>query len=188
MASSQEAGDTRARILATARELFGTHTYRAASMRQIAERIGITKPSLYHHFRSKSEILACLVDPPIDQLVEAVEAAALEPDPDQARTLLLEDCVDVMLTHRETMALLLKDASVYGDDTPETAETMSRVVGVVARATELLAGPDPDWRQRVRAAQALAAATDPVSHFADVPDADLRAELLRGAAAILDQE
>lgn len=184
MASSPEPGDTRARILATARELFGAHTYRAASMRQIAERVGITKPSLYHHFRSKSEILASLVGPPIDQLVEAVDAATAEPDVDRARTLLLEDCVDAMLAHRETMALLLRDASVYSD---ESAQTMSRVVGLMQRATDLLAGPDPDWRQRIRAAQAFAAVTDPISHFTDIPDDDLRTELLRGATAILHQ-
>ncbi|MEH1124037.1 hypothetical protein [Micromonospora sp. CPCC 206061] len=46
-------------------------------------------------------------------------------------------------------------------------------------------GPNPVWRQRVRAAQAFAAATDPIGQFPDVPPHDLRAELLRGATTIL---
>ncbi|WP_084960319.1 TetR/AcrR family transcriptional regulator [Thermoactinospora rubra] len=179
-----ESGDTRTRILETARELFTTQTYRAASMRDIAERVGITKPSLYHHFRSKSEILASLVTPPIDQLEAAVADAAARSTPAEIRQHVLAGCLDVMLAHRETMALLLRDASVYSD---ETTEVMSRVVAVVNRAVELLAGPDPDWRRRVRAAQAFAAATDPICQLTDVPADDLRAELLRGASVILDQ-
>ncbi|MFG1682884.1 TetR/AcrR family transcriptional regulator [Nonomuraea sp. NPDC049269] len=180
-----ESGDTRSRIIETARELFTTQTYRAASMRDIAERVGITKPSLYHHFRSKSEILASLVSPPIDQLEATIADAASRSSQSEIRQHVLGGCLDVILAHRETMTLLLRDASVYGD---ETTEVMSRMVTVVNRAIELLAGPDPDWRRRVRAAQAFAAATDPVSHLADVPVDDLRAELLRGASAILDLE
>jgi AcrR family transcriptional regulator len=167
--------DTRTRILETARELFTAHTYRAASMREIAERVGITKPSLYHHFRSKTEILASLVGAPIDELAAAVGKATTPQG-------VLSGCVDVMLKHRATMSLLLRDASVYSD---ETTSIMSRVLSIIEQATELLAGPDPDWRSRVRAAQAFAAATDPISMFPDVPDHELRAELLRGANAIL---
>ncbi|WP_188187426.1 TetR/AcrR family transcriptional regulator [Nonomuraea sp. SYSU D8015] len=182
--SRDEPGDTRSRIIATARELFTTQTYRAASMRDIAERVGITKPSLYHHFRSKSEILASLVGPPVEQLDAAVRAAAAAPTHGEARRQVLGGCLDVMLAHRATMVLLLRDASVYGD---ETTEVMSRVVDVVESAVELLAGPDPDWRARVRAAQAFAAVTDPVGlgGLPDVPEDELRAELLRGAGAIL---
>ncbi|GAA3539741.1 TetR/AcrR family transcriptional regulator [Nonomuraea rosea] len=180
-----EPGDTRSCIIETARELFTAQTYRAASMRDIAERVGITKPSLYHHFRSKSEILTSLVRPPIDELAAAIEAAAERATPEETRQGVLGGCLDVMITHRATMALLLRDASVYGD---ETTEIMSRVLGLTARAVELLAGPDPDWRRRVRAAQAFAAVTDPISQLPDVPAADLRAELLRGASAILATE
>jgi AcrR family transcriptional regulator len=180
----QEPGDTRTRIVETARELFTTHTYRAASMRDIAERVGISKPTMYHHFRSKSEILASLVNQPISELEATIEHAAGHPAQAEVQRQLLAGCLDVMLTHRETMSLLLRDASVYGD---ETTQIMSRMVTIVSRAIDLLAGPDPDWRQRVRAAQAFAAATDPISQFTDVPPGDLRAELLRGASAILNQ-
>ncbi|GAB3954178.1 hypothetical protein GCM10029976_095920 [Kribbella albertanoniae] len=175
-------GDTRNRIVETARELFTTHTYRAASMRDIAERVGITKPTLYHHFRSKSEILGHLVGPPIDELEAVVEDAAGRDSQAEIAERILGGCVDVMLAHRETMNLLLRDASVYSDD---STAVMARMTDIVNRAIELLAGPDADWRRRVRAAQAFAAATDPVSQFTDVPVADLRAELLRGAAAVL---
>nr|WP_052478880.1 TetR/AcrR family transcriptional regulator [Kibdelosporangium sp. MJ126-NF4]CEL21034.1 Transcriptional regulator, TetR family [Kibdelosporangium sp. MJ126-NF4]CTQ95452.1 Transcriptional regulator, TetR family [Kibdelosporangium sp. MJ126-NF4] len=181
--STQEIGSTRERILLTAREMFSARSYRATSMREIAERVGITKPSLYHHFRSKAEILDSLISAPIDELAAAVEAAADDgSDLGEIRTGVLRGCVDVMVTHREVMALLLRDASVYTD---QTAQLVSRTLDIVQRATDLLAGPDAGWRDRLRATQAFAAATDPIAHFPDPPEAELRAELLAGASAIL---
>ena len=40
-----------------AAEVFKEHGYGKASMRMIAERVGIRQPSLYHHIESKQEIL-----------------------------------------------------------------------------------------------------------------------------------
>lgn len=181
MSRTAETG-TRDRILAVARDLFGTHSYGATSMRQVADGVGITKASLYHHFTSKAEILAELVEPPITELGAAIEAAERLTGLAARQQALLVGCVDAMLGHRETMALLLKDASVYGD---QTLDTMERVVGFSHRAAAVLAGPRPSRRQRIRAAQAFAAATDPISQFADVPVDQLRRELLAGALAVL---
>jgi hypothetical protein len=88
-----------------------------------------------------------------------------------------------MVDHRDVMGLLLRDASVYGDG---TVQAVGRVNATVDRAIGLLAGPDPDWRSRLRAAQAFAAATDPIAQFADAPVDELRDALLAGAEAVLD--
>lgn len=174
--------ETRDKILATARDLFAAHTYRAATMREIAGRLGITKPSLYYHFASKADILESLIGAPVDELAAAVEAAAAETDRDEVRRKVLRGCIDVIVGHREVMRLLFRDASVYSE---ESTRIVERLVGTVDRAIELLAGPGADWRGRLRAAQALAAATDPVAHFADVPEDELREELYLGASAVL---
>lgn len=174
--SGAVSGDTRTRILDTALDLFSARTYKAASMREIAEHVGITKPSLYHHFRSKTEILSNLVRPAVEQL-EGVLTSARTPEE------VLGGCIDAMLEHRKAMALLLRDVSVHTD---ETVETMTKVTDIVRQATDLIAGRRPDWRRRVRAAQAFAAATDPINMFPNVPAKDLRDELLRGATAILN--
>ncbi|MDN3243071.1 TetR/AcrR family transcriptional regulator [Glycomyces tritici] len=183
MAGRQDTAVTRDRILETARELFGANTYRASSMREIAARLGIAKPSLYHHFSSKAEILEQLLEAPIEALGAAVEAAAGEPDADEARRRLLRDCIAVMITHQDVMRLLLRDASIYSDDSMQLVGT---VVATVDRATAILAGPGADWRRRLRAAQAFAAATDPVGRFPDAPVEALREALFLGAMAILD--
>ncbi len=53
--------DKKSQILAVAEEIFGSKGYQATSMREIAERVSIQKPSLYHHFRNKDEIYRTLI-------------------------------------------------------------------------------------------------------------------------------
>jgi AcrR family transcriptional regulator len=70
--------DTRAEILEVATELFSDRGYDATSLREISERLGITKAALYYHFRSKDEILRALIEPMgrvLTELVERLEAA-----------------------------------------------------------------------------------------------------------------
>src|SRR5262245_31759345 len=51
------AGHTRTRIQQVALELFTQHGYEATSLREIAEKLGVTKAALYYHFRTKDEII-----------------------------------------------------------------------------------------------------------------------------------
>jgi AcrR family transcriptional regulator len=57
-----EAGtkDTRERILHVALDLFTEQGFDGTSLRQIAERLGVTKAALYYHFESKDDILLAL--------------------------------------------------------------------------------------------------------------------------------
>jgi AcrR family transcriptional regulator len=61
-ASRPDAGprDTRQRILDVALELFIEQGYDGTSLRQIAERLGVTKAALYYHFASKEDLLLAL--------------------------------------------------------------------------------------------------------------------------------
>ena len=52
--------DLRERILDTALELFNEQGYDATSLRELAERLGVTKAALYYHFKSKADILLAL--------------------------------------------------------------------------------------------------------------------------------
>lgn len=69
--------DTRARIRAVAMELFSEHGYDKTSLREIAERLGVTKAALYYHFRSKEDIVVSLSEDlraGIDDIVEWAES------------------------------------------------------------------------------------------------------------------
>ncbi len=52
--------NTRDRILDVALELFTEQGFDATSLRQIAERLDVTKAALYYHFESKDDILMAL--------------------------------------------------------------------------------------------------------------------------------
>lgn len=49
-------------ILMTALELFARDGYEAVSVRNIAEKLDITKGALYRHFKSKRDIFDCIVE------------------------------------------------------------------------------------------------------------------------------
>ncbi len=53
-----DADQTRERIIEAAARLFYSEGIRAASVDAIAEKAGITKKTLYYHFRSKDELVA----------------------------------------------------------------------------------------------------------------------------------
>jgi AcrR family transcriptional regulator len=59
-AAPPAAASTRERILDVAIDLFTVQGFDATSMREIAERLGISKPAIYYHFASKEDILMAL--------------------------------------------------------------------------------------------------------------------------------
>jgi AcrR family transcriptional regulator len=58
--------------------LFATKGFAATGRDEIAERAGVTRGALYHHFASKTEVAAAVVEQLEGELVELVVAAALE--------------------------------------------------------------------------------------------------------------
>lgn len=54
--------DTRARILAAALALFADRSFAGATTREIAQRAGVSQPSLAYHFRSKDDLWRAAVD------------------------------------------------------------------------------------------------------------------------------
>lgn len=71
-----EAASTRERVRAAAIELFGEKGYDGVSMTELAERVGIAKPSLYNYYRSKEELLLDLLDEGLGRWVAACEVPA----------------------------------------------------------------------------------------------------------------
>src|SRR6478735_6198571 len=64
--------DTRARIIDVALELFAEHGYEKTSLREIADRLGVTKAALYYHFKTKDDIVRGIVEKmaaPIDEAI-----------------------------------------------------------------------------------------------------------------------
>ncbi|MGW7440263.1 TetR/AcrR family transcriptional regulator [Streptomyces sp. NPDC054849] len=90
-------GDTRQRIQDVALELFAEQGYEKTSLREIAERLGVTKAALYYHFKTKEDIIISIfedVTRPIDELIAWAEQ--------QPRT--LETKREVLRRYSEVMA------------------------------------------------------------------------------------
>ena len=59
---SRRTADRRAEILAEALELMAEHGYHGASLRDLAKRLGISQPSLYHYFASKRDLFRAIIE------------------------------------------------------------------------------------------------------------------------------
>ncbi|MFC5802977.1 TetR/AcrR family transcriptional regulator [Streptomyces formicae] len=69
-------GNTRQRIQDVALELFAEQGYEKTSLREIAERLDVTKAALYYHFKTKEDIIVSLFEDltqPIDDLIAWAE-------------------------------------------------------------------------------------------------------------------
>lgn len=67
--------DRHREILDAALELFATIGYRATTMAQIGDRIGIRGPSLYKHVTSKQELLVAIMAGMMEELLRRQDAA-----------------------------------------------------------------------------------------------------------------
>ncbi|WP_405870466.1 MULTISPECIES: TetR/AcrR family transcriptional regulator [unclassified Streptomyces] len=75
----QRRGDTRQRIQDVALELFAEQGYEKTSLREIAERLDVTKAALYYHFKTKEEILVSIFEDLSQPIVELIDWGRQQP-------------------------------------------------------------------------------------------------------------
>lgn len=102
------ADETRQRILDIAVDLFIERGYAGTSVRDISERLGMTKGSLYYHFASKEDLLLALVRPLIAELDEFISEAADRP----ADREMIARLVTILDRHGVVLRSLMSDPSV----------------------------------------------------------------------------
>jgi AcrR family transcriptional regulator len=109
-ASPEPLRDTRSRILAAAISLFGEQGYAGTSVRDISERLGVTKAALYYHFPSKETILDALLEPLMSELARLVELVRQSPPP--SPEVLIERLAEVMAGPGGVLLAFINDPSV----------------------------------------------------------------------------
>lgn len=82
--------DTKEKIQDVALELFGEQGYDKTSLREIAERLGVTKAALYYHFKTKEEIITSLLQGSGERLDEVASWMADKPSTPENRRELLQ--------------------------------------------------------------------------------------------------
>ena len=102
-------GYDRQGILEVAVQVFNEHGYDAASVGMLAERLGLAKSALYHHFESKEALLAVALDRALAGLEEARDAAAASAGSAADRLVaVLRGAVRVLVAELPYVTLLLR--------------------------------------------------------------------------------
>lgn len=132
----------RKQILDAAVRLFYEVGFEAASLRDLAGRVGINKATIYHYFESKEEILSHLVDEVGRELLKGVrETAASSPDPLVALEAMVRFQIGYLETHLEGVKVLVEEKKSLGADLrarvrDQEAEIFRLYCGVLARGRE----------------------------------------------------
>jgi AcrR family transcriptional regulator len=140
-------------VLNAAVRLFNARGYEATSMGDVAESLGITKSSVYHHVSSKEELLRMAVDHALDGLFQAAgEVARLDAPAIERLEQLIRRSVLVLADRLEFVTLLLR---VRGNTRVEQ-QALRRRRTFDAQVTELVerAQADGDIRPDVDAGTA----------------------------------
>ena len=75
---ARQRDDLRQSILAAAAELILERGYDGLSMRQVADRIGYTATTIYHHFENKDALVAAVIDEGFGRFLAALGAVQTE--------------------------------------------------------------------------------------------------------------
>lgn len=77
-------GDLRPTLLREAEEMLAEVGLEKLSLRKLAQRVGVTAPALYHHFRNKNDLLCALAEIGFEQLGETIVGAQRMPQEERA--------------------------------------------------------------------------------------------------------
>jgi len=100
----------RERILEEAVKLFYERGFTGTTLDDIAAELGVTKPFIYTHFRSKTDLLAALCKPTIELSLEAVSQAAKGPgSPTQRLHRAIADFTRVVLSRQPNIAIYFRE-------------------------------------------------------------------------------
>ena len=180
------ASSTRERILDVSLELFNERGYDKTSLREIAERLDVTKAALYYHFERKEDILLELhlrLHALGLKALGHLESLASDQQRADAWPAVLDRFIDQLLSNRELILLHMRNYNAL-DQMQHDDRHEAENEDLQQRLTRLLANGDVPLAQRVRMACSIGAVMAVIGGyggvFGTVP-ADELAELVRDA-------
>lgn len=150
--SSVDAGtvDTRARLIEVAVDLFTRYSFAGTSLQMIADEIGFTKAAIYHHFRTREQLLDAVVAPILERLTVVIDAAERQRGVHARADYLLTSFAQLAVENR-VVSVLAADPAVI-----EMLRNHSEWHALVSRQMALLADVEPGPAGGVKAAVVLA--------------------------------
>ena len=117
-----EGHERRAEILAAAERIFVEHGYEGATIRKIADEVGLSSTALYMHFAEKGEILQEICRRAFSTLLAANEAVQAEPlAPEQRLRRMMRAYVDFGFANPNAYRLVYMTRPVELNDGPQSA-------------------------------------------------------------------
>ncbi|MFF7634122.1 TetR/AcrR family transcriptional regulator [Kitasatospora sp. NPDC008050] len=151
MSTSQSPrGGTRARIIAVALELFAEQGYEKTSLREIADRLGVTKAALYYHFKTKDDIVHGIVESMAAPIDEAISWGEQQSWSTEVRDELVRRFAAGM-AERAPLLRFFHDNQPALRGSPAGLEFKRRMLRMVG----MVQGPGASFEDRLRATMAL---------------------------------
>lgn len=173
--------ETRQRIQDVARELFTQKGVQRTSLQDIADRLGITKPALYYHFRSREDLVRSILQPLIDEGEAFIAGQERRRGPARATPReLLEGYFDFHYRHRADLFLIVAELTTLAD-----LGLIDTMLAWRDRLGKLVFGRRPSLQQSTRAVIAFGGLQDCCLQFPDAPHEQLRRATVDGAMAAL---
>jgi AcrR family transcriptional regulator len=176
-AHAHRRGDTRARIQQVALELFAAQGYERTSLREVAERLGVTKAALYYHFKSKEDIVCSFTEDYFGRIDGLIAWGREQPTSPQTAREVLDRYITIVMESGEVFRFLERNqATIHGTEDGKHRFTQFRPR--LAALMDIIAGPAAPPRERIRAASAIfAVSTSCMFFMKDVHDPDMEAIL-----------
>lgn len=134
---------SRERIDRAAVTLFARYGYEGVSLQRIADEVGLHKSTLFHHYRSKLQILDSALDAVISRVLEHMQPLARETRPSLGTLLQVVDALVDHFSEEPEAARLLVSVMTAPDDSEV------RRAGSVERALAFYEGI-ASWLERAR--------------------------------------
>ena len=177
LSHSARRGDTRGCIQHVALELFAEHGYERTSLREIAERLGVTKAALYYHFKSKEDIVRSFTEDYFGRLDALIAWGRDQPPTARTGHELLDRYIAIVMEGNEVFRFLernqasLRSSDGSGGSDGGKQQRFEQFRPRLSALAEIIAGPDAPPRSRIRATAALFAASGACIFFmSDEPE------------------
>ncbi|BBZ36480.1 TetR/AcrR family transcriptional regulator [Mycolicibacterium confluentis] len=172
--SSESSGPTRQRLIDVAIELFKQNSVAGTSLQMISDELGLTKSAIYHHFRTRDELLTAVMEPLITEVAALVAAAEVHRGARARADHMLVGYASLAASQREVLSLLSGDPGVVA-----LLRTRTEWAAVVERQMALFADVEPGLGGQVKAALVMSGIASAAGvDFGDVDEAALRDELI----------
>lgn len=189
-----QGSETRERILEVAQELFTRHGYDKTSLRDIAQRLQITKAALYYYFERKEDILLELhlrLHAMGTSLLDELEAAPDGPSRVALWPRLVDEMIDFLVENRELMLLHFRNRSAF-EALAQSERNRQENEDLEARFTRILSTTAIPLRERVRMAAIIGVITEVLvesgAAFDDIPPDELATQVREAIADLLPAE